>query len=92
MGGFTGFSQSVTTSDYLSYTNLDFVFTANSATSTFVFSGQNLTGGTALIDDVSVSVSAIPEPSTYALFGGIAVLGLSVWQRRGRKTRAVTAG
>lgn len=35
-----------------------------------------------------VTISAIPEPSTYAAIAGAAMLGLAVWQRR-RKSRAV---
>lgn len=31
---------------------------------------------------ISVSASAIPEPSTYAACAGVAVLGLAVWRRR----------
>ena len=34
------------------------------------------------IDNFSVSVSAIPEPSTYAAIAGAAMLGLAVWKRR----------
>jgi fibronectin-binding autotransporter adhesin len=35
-----------------------------------------------------LSVSAIPEPSTYAMFAGLAVLGLAIWRRRSAKVRA----
>ncbi len=35
------------------------------------------------------SVSAIPEPSTYAAIAGAAMLGLAVWQRRRGKTATV---
>lgn len=31
-----------------------------------------------------IAISAVPEPSTYALCGGIAALGLSLWLRRRR--------
>jgi len=30
----------------------------------------------------SLTISAIPEPSTYATFAGIAALGLIAWRRR----------
>ena len=30
----------------------------------------------------SITISAIPEPSTYAALCGLAVLGLAVWRRR----------
>jgi hypothetical protein len=40
------------------------------------------------------SVSAVPEPSTYAAIAGCGALGLAVWRRRGRAggTAAKTAG
>jgi len=41
--------------------------------------------GSALVDDVVISATAIPEPSTYALFLGVATLGLVGWRRFRRK-------
>ena len=32
----------------------------------------------------NIAISAVPEPSTYALCGGIAALGLALWSRRRR--------
>lgn len=42
--------------------------------------------------NLSASVSAVPEPSTYAALAGAGALGFAVWRRRGRGTgrRAVT--
>jgi len=37
------------------------------------------------------SISAIPEPSTYAAIAGAAMLGLAVWQRRRRQISAAIA-
>jgi len=34
------------------------------------------------LDDLKVSASAIPEPSTYAAMAGALALGLAVWRRR----------
>jgi autotransporter-associated beta strand protein len=36
----------------------------------------------ALYTDGTLSVSAIPEPSTYAALGGLGALGVAVWRRR----------
>lgn len=44
-----------------------------------------LGGGTSIIDFDNYSIAAIPEPSTYALLGGIAALGLALAQRRKRR-------
>jgi len=33
-----------------------------------------------------LTISAIPEPSTYAAIAGAAMLGLAVWHRRRRST------
>ncbi len=35
-----------------------------------------------------LTISAIPEPSTYAAIAGAAMLGLAVWQRRRKSTQA----
>jgi hypothetical protein len=57
----------------------NFTFTANSATSTlrFDFSDNNFSG----VSIDNVSVTAVPEPSTYALFG-LGALALVVAYRR----------
>jgi hypothetical protein len=34
------------------------------------------------VDNVTLSVAAIPEPSTYAVFVGACALGLAAWRRR----------
>ncbi|MDF3056138.1 MAG: hypothetical protein K0R17_353 [Rariglobus sp.] len=36
------------------------------------------------MDNFTLTSSAIPEPSTYALLGGAGVLGLAIWNRRRR--------
>jgi hypothetical protein len=85
-GGTTGFSQTITETDIVSsFYYFDFVAPAASASSTFEFAAHNMTGGTVFIDDISVT--AVPEPSTYAFLGGMVVLGLAVW-RRGRNVGA----
>ena len=40
------------------------------------------TGDIVAIDNIVVGHSAIPEPSTYALFFGLGALGLCAWRRR----------
>lgn len=47
-------------------------------------SGVVLQGG-GFYDNLTVSVSAIPEPSTYALWGGLGCLGFVAWRRFGRR-------
>lgn len=60
-----------------------------------IYGGGGIQGGfgadfqTLAIDNFSVS--AIPEPSTYAVIAGAAMLGLAVWRRRRGKTATVTA-
>jgi hypothetical protein len=49
-------------------------------------SGDVVAGGTMYADNFSVS--AIPEPSTYAAFAGLGALGLAVWRRRQAKKAA----
>lgn len=46
------------------------------------FGGFNGSDGEMFIDNMTVSSGAIPEPSTYALLGGLAVLGVAVLRRR----------
>ncbi len=50
------------------------------------FSGNvylaNMANGLRISDNLAIS--AVPEPSTYALGGGIAALGLALWSRRRR--------
>ncbi len=45
----------------------------------------NANPGGILVQNSSVSFSAIPEPSTYAISLGLATLGLVVWKRRRRR-------
>lgn len=41
---------------------------------------------TASFDNISVAISAVPEPSTYAaIFGGLALVGAVVYRRRQTK-------
>jgi hypothetical protein len=49
--------------------------------------GVVLQGG-GFYDNLTMTVSAIPEPSTYALWGGLGCLGLAVWRRFGRRRAA----
>lgn len=49
------------------------------------FRWSNNAGSAAYVDDVVVTATAIPEPSTYALFLGVATLGLVGWRRFRRK-------
>ncbi|MFT3830758.1 MAG: hypothetical protein QM691_13730 [Opitutaceae bacterium] len=47
-------------------------------------SGIVLQGG-GFYDNLTFSVAAVPEPSTYALWGGLGCLGLVAWRRFGRR-------
>jgi hypothetical protein len=60
-------------SDYVQYT---FTAIATSTSTDLAFSGQRTVGGELLLDDVSVTASSVPEPSSLLLFG-TGVLGLS---------------
>ena len=54
-------------SDYVQYT---FTSTATSTSTVLAFSGQRTTGrGGTLLDDVSVTTSSVPEPSSLLLLG-----------------------
>lgn len=44
--------------------------------------GFSASGGTLTIDNVQIYTSAIPEPSTFALLGGLATLGFAITRRR----------
>jgi len=60
------------------------------ATTGGVLAGFTTITGLGLPNGIVVgSMSAIPEPSTYAAIAGGAMLGLAVWQRR-RKQSAAT--
>ena len=52
--------------DYVQYT---FNFTATSTSTVLAFSGQRTAGGELLLDDVSVTASSVPEPSSLLLLG-----------------------
>jgi hypothetical protein len=52
---------------------------------TFDANAITLNSGTVYADDFSLSatpITAVPEPSTYAAFAGLAALGLAFWRRR----------
>jgi len=53
-------------SDYVQYT---FTSTAISTSTVLAFSGQRTVGGEILLDDVSVTASSVPEPSSLLLLG-----------------------
>ena len=65
-------------SDYVHYT---FNSTETSTSTVLAFSGQRTVGGEVLLDDVSVTASAVPEPATW-LLTSMALLGLGVLRRR----------
>ena len=52
--------------DYVQYT---FTSTAVSTSTVLAFSGQRTVGGELLLDDVSVTASSVPEPSSLLLLG-----------------------
>lgn len=69
----TGWSNSVSTTDVTNGFNFG------------VFGTSTLTNGTiasGIVYADNFSVSAVPEPSTYAAIAGVAVLGLAFWRKR----------
>lgn len=66
---------------YLTHT-IEFVSPGGDLTLRF----SDLSGGNSIsdlyVDNVAGSMSAIPEPSTWAAWGGAGALGLAVWRRR----------
>ncbi|MFA6289537.1 MAG: autotransporter-associated beta strand repeat-containing protein [Opitutaceae bacterium] len=75
-------SGEVGTYNLVSYAGTTF---ANANEFTVVNLGSGLTGLLALgADSLSLTVSAVPEPSTYALFAGAGLLGFAVLRRRVR--------
>ena len=60
-------------------------FTANNSTEYFNFASTD--GSTrGLMSAITVyNVSAIPEPSTYAVLAGLGVLGVALWRRKARR-------
>ncbi len=82
------FTTGATTSDtYRAY--IDVGFTSNTAANNTIsvsMANSGFGGG-----GITLNASAIPEPSTYAAIAGAAMLGLAVWQRRGRKLAVVDA-
>lgn len=51
----------------------------------FSVSDNNYTGSAPPNHSAIMTLSAIPEPSTYAVLTGAAVLGVAVWRRRSRR-------
>lgn len=80
-GGGAGFSDNVVTGEFAgSYYHIVFQTHALLPQSEFVFGGE-VAGGTFYIDDVTVT--AVPEPETYALFiGGLGVIAALAQRRR----------
>lgn len=64
----------------------DFLFTAVGTTSRLIFNDAQVLAGFSGTDQQlnidAVSVTAIPEPSTYAAMAGAAMLGLAIYRRR----------
>jgi hypothetical protein len=62
-----------------------FLFTAIGSTTRLIFNDAQHIPGTSQISQLNidaVSVTAIPEPSTYAAMAGAAMLGLAIYRRR----------
>ena len=82
-----------TVTETFSFTSMEFTFSytgTGANVSVPYFEGGNLSisdsnyaGGAPDGSQSLLTVSAIPEPSTYAAFAGVAVLGLALWRRRG---------
>ena len=67
---------------YFQYTEFTFNVTAAGASTPLTFSGRD-TSGAYLLDDVSVT--AVPEPSTWVMAGlGMLAIGAFDWRRRRR--------
>jgi len=71
-GGSTLFSGTSPTNDVVSpsdYVQYTFNSTATSTSTVLAFSGQRTVRGGILLDDVSVTASSVPEPSSLLLLG-----------------------
>ena len=69
---------------YGEYRDSSFILPTSDGTYALTFatvSGFGLLSDT--LGRATLTISSIPEPSTYALLGGLAVLGLATWRRRG---------
>ncbi len=87
---FTSAVSSVTATANSTWALIDFgsfnITTATDTGLTFRIYGSNGSGNTGpgnwRIDDVTLTVSSVPEPATFALLGGVSVLGLATLRRR----------
>lgn len=68
----------------IGYTSVTLTFTATGESTRLRFTdaSTNNLNSDLYLDNVSVTGSAIPEPSTYALLAGLAVLALAAYKRR----------
>lgn len=84
LGYFTAFGNPVD-----SIYNLSFTIPHTATAFRAVFGSQNVSDGlldeTWGIDNVQVSVSAVPEPGEYAAAFGLGLAGFALWRRRSRK-------